>query len=80
MKDLKNLFSGLASDVSLDKYLMQNTSEDNVSFEVIMEEAAKKDQYRVHKAWLFEQEKQARDVCLIFLFKKICILYFIILF
>jgi hypothetical protein len=29
-----------------------------------MDEAAKKDESRVHRAWLFDQEKSAKDVCI----------------
>lgn len=74
------IFLGLATDLTLDKYLSQNTSEDNVSFEVIMDEASKKDESRVHRAWLFDQEKNAKEVrlfILIYSFKSYIALFYI---
>jgi protein DGCR14 len=44
-------------DMSLDKFLAQNTSEDNVSFEVIMQESKREEKKKVHQSWLFEKEK-----------------------
>jgi protein DGCR14 len=43
--------------ISLDKYLSENTSEDNISFEVLMHESKKKEQTKLHQSWLFEKEK-----------------------
>ncbi|UJR27508.1 hypothetical protein I4U23_008792 [Adineta vaga] len=43
-------------DLRLDQYLSINTSEDNLSFEQIMEETQKKDRSKVHHAWLYEQQ------------------------
>lgn len=45
-----------ATDVSLDKYLSQNVSEDSMSFVEIMEESNKR--HRVKHAWLFEKEEE----------------------
>ncbi|CAF4961245.1 unnamed protein product [Rotaria sp. Silwood1] len=43
-------------DLRLDQYLSINTSEDNISFEQIMEETQKKERTKVHQAWLYEQQ------------------------
>jgi hypothetical protein len=43
-------------DLRLDQYLAINTSEDNVSFEQIMEESEKRERTKVHQAWLYEQQ------------------------
>ncbi|CAF1242616.1 unnamed protein product [Rotaria sordida] len=43
-------------DLRLDQYLAMNTSEDNISFEHVMEETQKKDRTKVHQAWLYEQQ------------------------
>lgn len=50
-----------ATDVSLDKYLSQNVSEDSMSFVEIMEESNKR--HRVKHAWLFEKEEEQEKVC-----------------
>ncbi len=44
-------------NMSVDKYLSQNTSEDNISFEVLMAESKKKEQTKVINQWLFEKER-----------------------
>lgn len=49
-----------ATDVSLDKYLSQNTSEDNMSFDEIMKESEKK--HRMKHAWLYEKEEEQQIV------------------
>ncbi|CAF2966651.1 unnamed protein product [Rotaria sp. Silwood2] len=43
-------------DLRLDQYLAMNTSEDNISFEQVMEETQKKERTKVHQAWLYEQQ------------------------
>ncbi|CAF1013078.1 unnamed protein product [Adineta ricciae] len=43
-------------DLRLDQYLAINTSEDNLSFEQVMEETEKKERAKVHQAWLYEQQ------------------------
>jgi len=48
-------------DVSLDKFLARNTSEDNVSFSEIMAEAEKK--RRLKHAWLYEKVNEQLEVC-----------------
>ena len=48
------------ADLSLDKYLANNTSEDNASFDEIIQEAEKK--HKVKHAWLYEQEQQRQQV------------------
>lgn len=45
---------------SLDRFLAKNTSEDNASFEQIMELAEDKDKLR--HAWLYEAENEFREV------------------
>jgi hypothetical protein len=52
----------LKNNISLDRFLSQNTSEDNLSFETIMHEAEKKERTKVHQSWLFEKEKQLQIV------------------
>ena len=42
---------------SLDSFLAKNTSEDNLSFETLIEEAEKKQKIKTHQSWLFEKEK-----------------------
>jgi hypothetical protein len=42
---------------SLDAFLAKNTSEDNVSFEAIIRESEKKENTKLHQAWLYEKEK-----------------------
>lgn len=42
---------------SLDSFLSKNTSEDNVSFEALIEDAEIKQRTKIHQAWLFEKEK-----------------------
>ena len=39
------------------KFLAQNTSEDNVSFDAIMQESKREEKKKVHQSWLFEKEK-----------------------
>ena len=46
-----------SEDISLDKFLAQNTSEDNVSFDAIMQESKREEKKKVHQSWLFEKEK-----------------------
>lgn len=43
---------------SLDSFLAKNTSEDNISFEALIEDAEQKKRTKIHQAWLFEKEKQ----------------------
>lgn len=45
---------------SLDRFLAKNTSEDNASFEQIMELAEDKEKLR--HAWLYEAENEYREV------------------
>lgn len=45
---------------SLDRFLAKNTSEDNASFEQIMELAEDKDKLR--HAWLYEAENEFKEV------------------
>ena len=47
------------SDLSLDKFLQKNTSEDNASFSKIMEETRKK--HREKYAWMFDGEKEQNE-------------------
>lgn len=42
---------------SLDEFLAKNTSEDNVSFEMLIGDAEKKQKARMHQSWLHEKEK-----------------------
>lgn len=42
---------------TLDEFLAKNTSEDNVSFDMLMKEAEKKQRAKTHQAWLFEKEQ-----------------------
>ncbi|KAL0183408.1 hypothetical protein M9458_022783, partial [Cirrhinus mrigala] len=44
---------------SLDRFLTKNTSEDNASFEQIMELAEDKDKLR--HAWLYEAENEFKE-------------------
>lgn len=46
---------------SLDKFLAKNTSEDNASFEQIMELA--KDKEKLRHSWLYEAEEEFKQVC-----------------
>ncbi len=39
-----------------------NTSEDNISFEQVMEETQKKERTKVHQAWLYEQQALTHSV------------------
>lgn len=48
---------------SLDKFLAENTSEDNISFEVIMNDADKKNKLKLHNTWLHDREKFLKQVC-----------------
>ncbi|CAF0955308.1 unnamed protein product [Didymodactylos carnosus] len=45
-----------ARDLTLDNYLNLHTSEDNVSFDQLMEEAEKKERTKLQQSWLFEQQ------------------------
>ncbi|CAF0906664.1 unnamed protein product [Didymodactylos carnosus] len=45
-----------ARDLTLDNYLNLNTSEDNISFEQLMDEKEKRERAKLHQAWLFEQQ------------------------
>jgi hypothetical protein len=56
------LFIGKVRDLRLDQYLSINTSEDNISFEQVMEETQKKDRTKVHQAWLYEQQAITHSV------------------
>jgi hypothetical protein len=56
--------------VSLDKFLAENTSEDNISFEAIMTDSEKKNKLKVHQGWLHEKEKLHKLVSLL---KFICL-------
>lgn len=47
------------SDLSLDKFLVKNTSEDNASFEQIMDTAAQK--HREKYKWLYEKELEQKE-------------------
>jgi hypothetical protein len=49
-------------DLRLDQYLSINTSEDNISFEQVMEETQKKERSKVHQAWLYEQQALTHSV------------------
>lgn len=42
---------------SLDEFLSKNTSEDNVSFDMLINDAEKKQRAKTHQAWLFEKEQ-----------------------
>lgn len=42
---------------SLDTFLAKNTSEDNISFEALIDEAETKKKTKTHQSWLFEKEK-----------------------
>jgi hypothetical protein len=49
-------------DLRLDQYLSINTSEDNLSFEQIMDESEKKERAKVHQAWLYRQQALTHSV------------------
>ena len=49
-------------DLRLDQYLSLTTSEDNVSFEHIMDETEKKERTKPHQAWLYEQQALTHSV------------------
>lgn len=49
-------------DLRLDQYLSLNTSEDNISFEQIMEDTEKKERAKVHQAWLYQQQALTHSV------------------
>jgi hypothetical protein len=53
-------------DLRLDQYLSINTSEDNISFEQVMEESQKKERTKVHQAWLYEQQALTHSVRVFF--------------
>ncbi|RNA43613.1 DGCR14 -like protein, partial [Brachionus plicatilis] len=55
--DLEQPANGKITE-SLDTFLANNTSEDNISFEALIEDAEKKQRTKIHQAWLFEKEKQ----------------------
>jgi len=46
-----------SEEISLDKFLAQNTSEDNVSFDVLMQDSKREEKKKVHQSWLFEKEQ-----------------------
>ena len=50
-------------EVSLDKFLARNTSEDNVSFSEIVAEAEKKQ--RLKHAWLYEKVDEQLEVSIV---------------
>ena len=52
--------------VSLDTFLAKNTSEDNVSFDIIINEAEKKEKSKLHNCWLYEKEKFHKLVSIFF--------------
>jgi len=45
------------TELSLDEFLAKNTSEDNVSFEMLIKDAEKKQRAKTHQAWLYEKEQ-----------------------
>jgi len=45
------------TNISLDKFLSENTSEDNISFEIIMSEAEKKNRLKLNQSWLHDREQ-----------------------
>lgn len=51
-----------ARDLRLDQYLALNTSEDNVSFEKIMDDTEKKERTKLHQSWLYEQQALTHSV------------------
>lgn len=53
----KSLTSNDTADLSLDEFLAKNTSEDNVSFDMLINDAEKKKRTKAHQAWLYEKEK-----------------------
>lgn len=55
--DLKLSNDQQTQNISLDNFLAKNTSEDNVSFESLIEETEKKQKLKQHQCWLFEKEK-----------------------
>ena len=50
----------LLSEMNLDKFMVKNTSEDNVSFGEVMKEAEKK--YRQKHDWLYEKVAEQLEV------------------
>jgi hypothetical protein len=46
----------------LDQYLEINTSEDNISFEQIMDETQKRERTKLHQAWLYGQQALTHSV------------------
>ena len=61
-RDVFSLRAETARDLRLDQYLSINTSEDNISFEQIMEETEKKERTKVHQAWLYKQQALTHSV------------------
>ena len=57
MSNEHELKANSEESMSLDKFLSQNTSEDNVSFDVLMSESKREERKKVHQSWLFEKEK-----------------------
>lgn len=57
-------------DLRLDQYLALNTSEDNISFEKIMEETQKKERTKLHQSWLYEQQALTHGVGSFLLFYR----------
>lgn len=56
------MFLEKVRDLRLDQYLSISTSEDNISFEHVMEETQKKERAKVHQAWLYEQQALTHSV------------------
>ena len=54
---LSSLNNKKTTNTSLDKFLSENTSEDNISFETIMSETEKKNRLKLNQSWLHEREK-----------------------
>lgn len=57
-------------DLRLDQYLALTTSEDNISFEKIMEETEKKERTKLHRAWMYEQQALTHPVNRLFVEEK----------
>ena len=56
-EDCVNVNSKEEEHVSLDCFLAKNTSEDNVSFDIIINDAENKEKSKLHNSWLYEKEK-----------------------
>lgn len=54
---------------SLDRFLGKNTSEDNASFEQIMEVA--EDKEKLKHSWLYEAESEFKQVCTFMLYVRV---------